>query len=253
MMRRGRVILARKACFVNAIQMLAGQAAEDYNGRMRNPRMTFTRPEHPEVAIIVVGTSPTDRIQRRYALWGVARIMNHLVLQNSFRDSLFQLHYRGRPIGQIYIGPEPTSPFGMAAKAASIEPPSIKQVDYAAIFNETEMLSWQYHYFGSSMTMRDVSMGTVGALIQAARPARDNGVSNFEGSFPPYRAVHLWASSHEQPPSFTYSMLIKSIQATAMHAVDQMDFRELGVRVTNGMEEVGWGGYVRDPAMIPAK
>lgn len=91
--RHGRILLAQKACFVNAVQMVAGQAAEDFQGRMRSPRMTFTNPEHPGIVIIVVGTTPTDRIRRRYALWGVARMVNHMVLHNNFRDSTFQLNY----------------------------------------------------------------------------------------------------------------------------------------------------------------
>ena len=246
--RHGRILLAQKACFVNAIQMLAGQAAEDFLGRMRSPRMTFTNPENPQIVIIVVGTTPSDRIRRRYALWGVARMVNHMVLQNDFRDSTFQLDYRGWPVGQVYIGPVPTSLSDIAPKAPFIEPPYIKQVNYTAISNETEMLSWQYQYFGYLLTKKEVFMGTVGALILAARPASDTKLSNFVGSFPPYRAVHHWASSPGQPPLFTYSILIKSIQATALHSLNQMNFHELGVRVTNGVQEVGWGGYVRDPA-----
>ncbi|CAF9936413.1 MAG: hypothetical protein HETSPECPRED_010333 [Heterodermia speciosa] len=252
LLRQGRVPFAQKACFVNAVQMLAGQAAEDFYGRMRSPRMTFTSHEHPELAIIVMGVTPTDRIRRRYAFWGVARMMNHLVWHNDFRNSTFQLNYRDRPVGQIYIGPVPTSLPETAAKTAFVEPPSIKQLVPTAISNETEMLSWQYEYFGHSLAMNEVLMGTVGALVVAARPAPDNKVSYFVAGFSPYRAVHHWASSPGRPPPFTYSMLIKSIQATAMHALDQMDFHELGVRVTNGVQEVGWGGYVRDPALNTA-
>lgn len=146
----------------------------------------------------------------------------------------------------------PTSLSEIAAKASFIEPPSIKQVNYTAIYDETETLSWQYQYFGYSLTKKEVFMGTVGALILAARPASDTKLSNFVGSFPPYRAVHHWASSAGQPPLFTYSILIKSIQATALHALNQMNFHELGVRVTNGVQEIGWGGYVRDPAFKTA-
>ena len=251
--RHGWVRLTRKACFVTAVQMLAGQAAEDFNGRMRSPRMTFTSPEHPAVAIIVVGTSATDRIRRRYALWGVARMMNHLVQQSNFRDFTFQLHYRGIAVGQVYIGPIPTSLSEKAAKAVFAEPLSIKKVNHTAISNETEMLSWQYRYFGLSMTMNDVFMGTVGAFILAARSPSDNKMPNFVASFPPYRAVHHWSSSPGQPSPFTYSMLIKSIQAAALHALDQMNFHELGVRVTDGAQEVGWGGYVRDPPLNTMK
>ncbi|KAL8791857.1 MAG: hypothetical protein Q9195_005519 [Heterodermia aff. obscurata] len=232
--------------------MLAGQAAEDFYGRMRSATTIFTTPEHPELAIIVVGTTPTDRIRRRYALWGLARMMNHMVLHNDFRDFTFELNYRGSPVGQIYVGPEPTSPSESTVKGVFGEPQSVTQVIYTAISNETEMLSWQYQYFGLSLTMNEVFMGTVGALVIGARPASINRVSNFVARFPPYRAVHHWACSPGQPSLFTYSMLIKSIQATAMHALDQMDFRELGVRVTDGVQEVGWGGYVRDPALKTA-
>ena len=250
--RQGQAPLAQKACFANAVQMLAGQAAEDFYGRMRSPRMTFTSHEDPQLAIVVMGATLTDRIRRRYAFWGVARMMNHMVWHNDFWNSTFQLNYRGRPVGQIYIGPVPTSLSETAAKRAFGEPPSIKQLVSTGISNETEMLSWQYEYFGHSLAMNEVLMGTVGALVVAARPARDNEVSYFVAGFSPYRAVHHWASSPGLPPPFTYSMLIKSIQATAMHALDQMDFHELGVRVTNGVQEVGWGGYVRDPALNTA-
>ena len=228
--------------------MLAEQAAEDFDGRMRSPKMTFTNLEYPEVAIIVSGAAPTDRIQRRYALWGVARMMNHLVRHDTFRDFTFQLYYRGTAVGRVYIGPVPTSLPEIGARAIFVEAPSVEQLNDTAISDETEMLSWQYRYFGYPLTINDVFMGTIGALIFAARPPSANEMSNFVGSFPPYTAVHHWTGSPGQPPPFTYSMLIKSIQATAMHTLDQMVFLELGVRVTNGVQEVAWGGYVRDPS-----
>ena len=252
LLRHGRILVAREACFVCAVEMLAGQAAEDFNGRMRSPRMTFTSSEHPAVVIIVMGASPTDRIRRRFALWGVARMMAHMVSYSSFRDSTFQLNYRGRDVGQVYIGPLPTPTSEIAAKAAVTEPPILEKVNFTAISNVTEMLSWQYQYFGFEMTMDDVFMGTVGALVLAARPASNDKLLNFVGGFPPYTAVHHWASGPGQPPLFNYNLLIKSIQTTAMYALNQMNFHELGVRVMNGVKEVGWGGYVRDPALNTA-
>ena len=252
MLRNGRILLARKACFVNAVEMLAGQAAEDFYGRMRGPRMTFTSPEHPAVAIVVMGASLTDRIRRRYALWGVARMMAHMVSYDNFRDSTFQLNYRGRAVGQVYIGPLPTSTPDIAATAAVIEPPILEKTNFIAISDETETLSWQYQYFGLELTIDDVFMGTIGALVLAARPASNDKLLNFVGGFPPYRAVHHWARGPAQPPLFNYNMLIKSIQTTAMYALDQTNFHELGVRVMNGAKEVGWGGYVRDPALNTA-
>jgi len=38
-------------------------------------------------------------------------------------------------------------------------------------------------------------------------------------------------------------MLIRLIEASAMFALEQMDFHQLRVLVTNGTREVGGGGY----------
>jgi len=91
--------------------------------------------------------------------------------------------------------------------------------------------------------MSDVFMGAIGALIEAAQPASDEKLRSFIGFFQPYMAVYRWFSSRAGTSSFTYSMLIRLIEASAMFALEQMDFHQLRVLVTNGTREVGGGGY----------
>lgn len=51
--------LARKACYVSAVSMLAAQAAQDFHGRLRSPRVAFTQAQYPDLIILVAPTGLT--------------------------------------------------------------------------------------------------------------------------------------------------------------------------------------------------
>jgi len=176
----------------------------------------------------------------------MARLMNHLVSGNDFRDSFFVLRFQGSLVGNIYIGPPAQEP---ALKTLGNAPIALKPsvIDQAnnttATSVSADALSFHFQFYGRSLTMSDVFMGAIGALIEAAQPASYEKLRSFMGFFQPYMAVYRWYSSPAGPSSFTYSMLIKAIEASAMFALEQMDFHQLRVLVTNGTREIGGGGY----------
>lgn len=236
--------LARKACYVSAVSMLAAQAAQDFHGRLRSPRVAFTQAQYPDLIILVAGADRSHCIPRRYLLWGMARLMNHLVPGNDFRDFFFVLKFQGSLVGNIYIGPPPQRVGTGNEALIALEPSIIDQAnDTTATLISVDALSFHFQFYGRSLTMSDVFMGAIGALIEAAQPASDEKLRSFIGFFQPYMAVYHWFSSPAGPSSFTYSMLIRLIEASAMFALEQMDFHQLRVLVTNGTREVGGGGY----------
>jgi len=227
---------------VSAVSILTAQAAQDFHGRLRSPQVAFTQAQYPDLIILVAGADRSDCIPRRYLLWGMARLMNHLVSGDDFRDSFFVLRFQGSLVGNIYIGPPPQQAADTAPIA--LEPSIIDQAnDTTATSISVDTLSFHFQFYGRSLTMSDVFMGAIGALIEAAQPASDEKLRSFIGFFQPYMAVYHWFGSPAGPSSVTYSMLIRLIEASAMFALEQMDFHQLRVLVTNGTREVGGGGY----------
>jgi len=245
---QGQNPLARKACYVSAVSMLAMQASQDFHDQLRWPWTAFTDARYPDLTILVAGAHASDRIPRRYVLWGMARLMNHLVSGNDFRDSFFLLRFQGSVVGSIYIGPPPqrVAQSGTADKPLVVLEQSVvdQTNDTTATSISADVLSWRYQFYGRPLTMPDIFMGAIGALIEAAQPASDEKLQSFTGFFQPYMAIYHWVSTRTGPSSFTYGMLIRSIEASAMYAFDQMDFHQLRVRVFNGSQEIGGGGYV---------
>lgn len=91
--------LARKACYVSAVSVLAMQAAQNFLGRLRGPRIAFTHVQYPDLTILVAGANASDCIPRRYVLWGMARLMDHPMAGNDFRDPLSVLIFQGSLVG----------------------------------------------------------------------------------------------------------------------------------------------------------
>jgi len=135
--------LARRACYVSAVSMLAAQAAQDFHGRLRSPRVAFTQAQYPDLIILVAGADRSDCIPQRYLLWGMARLMNHLVSRNDFRDS-FVLGFQGSLVGNIYIGPPPQQAADTAPIA--LEPSIIDQAnDTTATSISVDALSFHFN------------------------------------------------------------------------------------------------------------
>ncbi len=239
--------LAQRACYVSAVSMLAAQAAQDFHGRLSSPRVTFSHAQYPDLAIIVASAHAFDCVPRRYVLWGMARLMNYLVLGNDFRDSFFVLRWQGSMVGNIYMGPPPQRPtLSKTADTAltAMESSVISQAnDTSATPVGVDALSFHFQFYGRSLTMSDIFMGAIGTLIEAAQPASDEKLQSFTGSFQPYLVVYDWSSTPAGPSSFTYSMLITSIVASVMCALEQLDFHELRVLVKIGTREIGKGEY----------
>lgn len=239
--------LAPEACYVSAITMLAAQAAHDFHGQLPSPRVTFTDAQYPDLAIIVAGAHAADCVPRRYMLWGIARLMDHMVSQNDFRDSFVVLMFQGSIVGNIYIGPPPE-----ASTQSNTTNNALKTLELSLInhpnsttisLTTTTALSFQFQPYGRALPMSDIFMGAIGALIAAARPASDAKLQSFMGLFMPYMAIYHWFSSPAGASVFTYRMLIQAIQASAMYALQRKDLRELSVRAIEGTREVGRGGY----------
>ncbi len=123
--------------------MLAAQAAQDFHGRLRSPRVAFTQAQYPDLIILVAGADRSDCIPQRYLLWGMARLMNHLVSRNDFRDS-FVLGFQGSLVGNIYIGPPPQQAADTAPIA--LEPSIIDQAnDTTATSISVDALSFHFN------------------------------------------------------------------------------------------------------------
>lgn len=223
--------------------MLAAQAALNFHGQLPSPRVTFIDAQYPDLAIIVAGAHAADCVPRRYVLWGMARLMDHMVSQNDFRDCFVVLMFQGSIVGNIYIGPPAQAATTSNTTNETIVAPKPSLIDQANNTTTSNTLSFHFQPYGRVLPMSDISMGAIGALIVAARPASDAKLQSFMGLFVPYMAIYHWLSSPAGATVFTYGMLIQTIQASAMYALQRKDLRELSVRAMDGTREVGRGGY----------
>ena len=66
-----------------AMQLLASQALLSWEGHLPEARMVARDPAWPDVAIAVAASRPDDRMLRKYFFWGMARAMNHFVIDEA--------------------------------------------------------------------------------------------------------------------------------------------------------------------------
>ena len=244
-----------------ALFMATRLAIGDFEGELPKNPETFVNIAFPHIGAAVYRPNPNQPVLRKYIHWALARVVNHMIQDQDFKDSIYFLFWTGpnrakTKIGELYIGPTPprlgvgsdssqTASLASQAlnsteiiSATSSQHPNDTQV---SIDSSSNGLTYEYYFYDDEMTIEDVVMGTIGAMNQAAETQTRSGyMYMFTGSFPRYYAISVWTGEL----GFTYSILIQAMRMAATAAMNKNNFRELRVIVKSNGVQIARGGYI---------
>ena len=238
-------------CFMFALNLIGQQALQNFNGSLTAPNITFRDPDYPDMELIVTSYESDRPLSRQFFLWGMAKIMAFMEVTVQFSAHWFLLEWKETRVGLIRWVHVNTSDSSIRGSNTIPVPltESRQPKRTAAIALGDHQLSWAYDFHGTLLTLTEVFMSTIAALIQAAELGNYT-VDSFTGYWPPadywpfrgYPVKHHWVT-RVRPSVFTKDILIKSILAATKFAQQQTNYHEVDVFVTDKHELIARGGY----------
>ena len=250
---RVTVPIPRDAVFVTTIRFVAEQAAQDFSGRLPRQMVVFRDPSYPSFSIAVSSLSPTHFVKRKYMLWAMARILNHMIADDAFKGSFFRLRWRDEVVGRVLFVAGGRNELDAGFKDVAVTQPRLEMPSLQQMSNSIEVsigegsnaLTYDFTLHGQVLVKQDVFMATLGGLIQVA--SHEGHTFNFwVGSFPGYRCFHVYRSI-VQPSVTTKDLVIVTMVAAMAYALRHNDWRELGVLLKRDGEPILRGGYLDHP------
>ena len=223
------------SCLMSATHVVANIAVGGFYRALPAHKTVFQDQRIPHIAITVSSAAPNLRIQRRFVLWGLARIANAMVVERRFFGVTATLYDRGRRIGMIEV--EDSTRLPLLANFVD----KMSNTSQSSTISST--VSYSFAFYGDLLPMEDVFMGTIGTLNAAAQDRSTVTTDFFIGSFPWYRAFYVWGQVG--PRRMSYELIIGATLAAATHAYEKNDYRELRVVARDGAEVVMEGGYLK--------
>ena len=247
-----RLPIAREAAFMSTIYFLAEQALENFESQMPSHRIIFRDPRYPRLAIAASSPSSTVGLQRKYVLWATARILHQMIQENSFVGSRYTMRFRGRYVGSVFFVAGTTNQVGAVYKDDALQVgPQLHHPTFQLTSNTTTAaslpadsgdLEYAFDFKEDLLSMQDVCMGAVGALIQLAQRT-ETVFDDFAGTFLGYHSIHLWVC-WLQPSILTKRLIVVSMVKTVEYALGRGDWHELYVLVSKDGETALRGGYI---------
>ena len=251
-----------------ALLMTTRLALGEFEGELRNNPETFVNIAFPHIGAAVFRPNPREPVLRKYVHWALARVVNRIIVDRDYKDHKYYLFWTGptrvkTKIGELYLGPSPptlgvgndssqtTSLSSQALNSSEILPATGSQHTndtQVSIDSSSNGLTYEYDFHGDEMTMKDIVMGTIGAMNEAAENQDRSGhIETFVGSFPRYSAFIVWIGH----PGFTYSILIQAMRQAAVTAMNANNFHDLRVVVRNNGVVIAEGGHLKRPNLPP--
>ena len=245
-----RLPIEREAAFMSSIYFLAEQALENFDGQMPSHRIVFRDPRYPRLSIAASSPSSAERLQRKYVLWAMARILNQMARDNQFFGSRYTMRFRGRYVGSVFFIAGNTNQLSAGYKDALQIGPQLHHPTLQPTSNTTAVsaiadsgdLEYEFDYKEDLLSMQDVCMGAVGSLIQLAQRT-ESVFEAFFGTFLGYNSIHLW-SCWVTPWILTKRLIIVSMLKTVEYSLQRNDWHECYVLVSKDGEAILKGGYL---------
>ncbi|KAI4196082.1 MAG: hypothetical protein LQ350_006779 [Teloschistes chrysophthalmus] len=237
----------RKQIFDFVTNMLAAEALKDFNGLLPGRTISFFDPRYPHITIVANSLVYSAGIPRSHLFWGMARIMDHMTKTSSFIASSFGLVWQSRPAGGLSITLHPPGKEEKHVGTTVLLRPPGRQQNATAASHAEDFTSFEYQFHGSLLSMEDVCMGSIGALVQAAQLLQKLRHHTFVGGFVPYHAVQSWSSFGGA--TLDREMVVKGVYESTRYAIAHDDFHELNVRILELGLVFAEGGYVRYPPL----
>ena len=236
------------------IDLISKLGLNDWDSRLPDAVNTFTNPHYPGITVAATATSDNSRLPQRYLLWALARLSYRLAFFGGSNAGVYTLRVQGRRVGRVMLIVAPINPSLLGHFTADLGQSMTKQVTqeleststnqddkFATLVGNGE-IRWTYEFYSDPLASLDVFMGTIGALVQAAEEPNQN-IRMFVGSFPNYKAFHVWQSI-DNPSTYTKAMLLQSIMNLAWYARNHTDFRPIMSGVYNSDNHMfAQGGY----------
>lgn len=263
--RISRLPIRREAVFMVALTVLRKEAPLDFNGRLSTARVTYGNPQYPDFTIAVESIAPNRRVFRKHLLWMLARALNKMI-KDGFFAATFSMTWRTLRLGTVKFiaeNPRAREALGVGADAGAgaeyqnrilndttslLQRPSSANnhtvlTNVSANGANNNELEFYYSFGARLMSMQDVVMGSVGALIGLAEEDRDHVYQQFfVGSYPRYHAFLIY-NPVELPSQLNKLLLAEAIVETVFHANGIPNWHEVGNLVTFNGRELARGGY----------
>lgn len=245
--------LRRVACYMSAVHLLAIESTRNFEGLLPMEKASYNDRLYQDLTIEVSSTRLYQLMPRKYLLWGIARIMHKMTVDNSFVDSWYELTWEGSLVGEILFVAVPLRAQSGIQRNDTL--PVYRKMDQSsgsAVSTATNALSFEYTLIQEQLlTGEDVFMGTIGALVQLAQAPHqlyNQFAGNFPGEpgvFPTYNAQIYWTNVYLQETlPLTKGLLAESMVAAVEYGLSIRDFHALGVLVKDNGRQVARGGYL---------
>ncbi|KAL8659432.1 MAG: hypothetical protein Q9202_007137 [Teloschistes flavicans] len=241
-------LVDRKEIFDFLAKMLATEALKNFDGHLPGRTVSFLDPRYPHITVVANSLVYSEGMPRSYLFWGMARIMDHMVQIDLFIASNFALIWQGRPAGGLSIALRPTGPGDKQRVTTGLPRSLSQQQNTTAASHDEDFTSFEHEYHGSLLTVEDVCMGAIGALVKAAQLPDRPHVYTFVGGFMPYHALQSW-SSFGGGPTLDRERVVQGVYESVRFALAHDDFHELKVRILEFGLVFADGGYIRDPPL----
>ncbi|KAL9580337.1 MAG: hypothetical protein Q9212_004561 [Teloschistes hypoglaucus] len=239
----------RKQIFDFVTNMLAAEALKDFHGLLPGKTISFFDPRYPHITIVASSLVYSAGIPRSHLFWGMARILDHMTKTSSFIASDFGFLWKSRPAGGLSITLHPPGREDKHTGTTVLVRPPGRQQNATATSKTIDLTTFEHSFHGSLLSVEDVCMGAIGALVQAAQLPYHRPEYTFVGGFVPYHAVQSW-SSYGGEPVLDREMVVKGVYESTRYAIAHDDFHELHVRILELGLVFAEGGYVRYPPLF---
>ena len=239
--------LEELSCLVSAFRVVSQLAQENWRGKL--PRAVNTFRQRDYGITIRARISDLERVERRWVVWAIARLMDRLVQERRFRAIRVGLYWIGVRVGSLaLLASTPSSEaFSNHTNIATTQSVS-EQTDNALSPVGHEHVFYVYNFHGTVLEQMSIVMGTIGAIVQAAS-ARDQFFDAFfegwlkTGSHPGYNVVQVYLRQGEGRSRLSKSLLIQSMVVSVNAALRTEDFRALEMGIYTSDALIAKGGY----------
>lgn len=245
--------LQQKALLVSALHIIGALSVDDWTSPLADARTLFRDPEYPTLKIAVASMG-SQRIQRRYVLWGIASALHDMYLEGRFIGCVLHLSWQGREVGRIHI----VDTAGLSHQTfgnyttVTLTQPVTNQANDTTTAVGADQLSWDYEFKAPILPSADIFMGTIASLIQLAEQTIPN-FDHFVGSWP-HTNINLYQiwQSVTTPSTMSKSILAMSMVAAVNHAVASSNYHALTIKVRNRGQIIAEGAYIGFNRQLPA-
>ena len=207
--------------YMFVVKFLLQQATQDFNGTLPRLLNAFQYDEYPRTFLGVRAKDTTSLIARRYVLWSMARIMNHMTV-HGYMGGTYELSWQGQEVGSIVFIDDTLQQ--AQADFLGFNKPGQNLIQQIRESSDTTnmtttavgvgQITWEFKNKDDPLPRNDLFMGLIGSLIFAARSSTQN-FEAFVGSFlNDYKAVYFFGSTR-QPSIFSKAILVNTLVATA--------------------------------------